>query len=329
MSTIVGLSEPLTAQSPCGVSLEETQTLAALEAYRVFGRLTPAETEPEWRRLRTSCLDALKETKDLRILAHLMAASLRLESLPDVLSLFTVVDTWLTRYWDTVYPLIDDDAIMRRNALSLFADRVGIVDALRRLPVTIDERAGPISVRDFDVASGVLVQKEPDVRQLSTDLIRAALAAADSATVRGLSGLVTAASAALQSVESTMLSKGGGSDMVPKLDDAAQTLRRMQEMLAPHVIDIQESSPAAATSAGVSAPKAGEVGSVSSRRDVIRALDTVTNYYLQNEPSSLVPVVIERAKRLVSMSFLDALAEVAPEVVDPVKKAVGVRESTS
>jgi type VI secretion system protein ImpA len=49
-------------------------------------------------------------------------------------------------------------------------------------------------------------------------------------------------------------------------------------------------------------------------------------YYRNSEPGSLVPVIAERAKRLVSMSFIEALAEIAPEVLEPVKKAAGVRE---
>ena len=39
-------------------------------------------------------------------------------------------------------------------------------------------------------------------------------------------------------------------------------------------------------------------------------------------------MITERAKRLVSVSFLDALAEIAPEVLDPVKLAVGMREKS-
>jgi predicted component of type VI protein secretion system len=49
-------------------------------------------------------------------------------------------------------------------------------------------------------------------------------------------------------------------------------------------------------------------------------------YYRNSEPGSLVLVIAERAKRLVSMSFIEALAEIAPEVLEPVKKAAGVRE---
>jgi type VI secretion system protein ImpA len=112
-----------------------------------------------------------------------------------------------------------------------------------------------------------------------------------------------------------------------------QVLQRMQQMLAPYVLepagpsasDVGESSSAGAVGGGM-APKAQEVGTIASRQDVLRALDAVMSYYRSNEPGSLVPMLAERAKRLVSTSFFEALAEVAPEVVDPVKKAVGVRD---
>jgi type VI secretion system protein ImpA len=326
---VTDLAEPVAAQRPCGAGLDETQTLVAIEAFRVFGRLTPAASEPDWRELRELCVAALKESKDLRVLAHFIAASIRLDPLADVLRMFPLVDAWLSRYWDTVYPLIDDDAIMRRNALSLFADRVAIVDALRRMPLVSDQRFGSFCVRDLDIASGALVQKEPGATKVSTDLIHAALTAADPRALRDLSGCVTAATSALQSVETTMLTRAGGSAMVPELDAVAQTLGRMQEVLAPHVIDVPESVPieAGATAAPVSS--GADVGSVSSRQDVMRALDAVMTYYVRSEPSSVVPIVVERAKRLVSMSFIDALADVAPDVVDPVKQALGLRQTTS
>jgi type VI secretion system protein ImpA len=117
--------------------------------------------------------------------------------------------------------------------------------------------------------------------------------------------------------------------MVPELDAVAQTLGRMQEVLAPHAIDVPESASIEAGSTAASVTNGTDVGSVSSRQDVMRALDAVMTYYVRSEPSSVVPIVVERAKRLVSMSFLDALADVAPDVVDPVKQALGLRQTTS
>src|ERR1700761_4847509 len=327
------LSEPIAADSPCGVSLDETQTLGAIEAFRVFGRLTASETEPDWRQLKKACLEALKTSKDLRVLAHFTAASAHTDALPEVLRILPLVQTWLSQYWDTVYPLIDDDAIMRRNALNLFADRVAVVDVLRRMPLVKDSRFGSFSVRDFEIASGLLQQKSGDAAPVATDVIHAALSAVDNGSLRELSDTVVSAAAAMRSVEEVMLSRGGGSGMVPQLDDVIATLQRMQEMLAPHVVDNPVQSPAASaseTSQGeLPAAREGQVGSVSSRQDVLRALDAINGYYSRQEPSSLVPMLVERVKRLVSMNFLEALAEVAPEALDPVRKAVGVRDPSS
>jgi type VI secretion system protein ImpA len=328
-SELAWLTEPIGPQSACGRSLDETQALAALDAHRVFGRLTPAETEPDWSALRAACLAALKDSKDLRVLAHLAAAVIRVDSLAAALQIFPLVSTWLTRYWDEVYPRIDDDAIMRRNSLTFFADRVGIVDALRRAQIARDAQLGPFSLRDFDIASGSVTQSDPHGRTLSVDQINAALASAEPEHVARLISLTTEANVALASIEATMLERGGGAEAVPKLDSLSQTLRRLQALLAPHVVRTADATSAPETNQTVSVSRASDVGTISSRQDVVRALDAVVNYYRNSEPGSLVPVIAERAKRLVSMTFLEALEEIAPEVLEPVKKAAGVRGQSS
>jgi type VI secretion system protein ImpA len=327
-SELVWLTEPIEPEHSCGKSLDETQVLAALDSHRIFGRLTPPESEPDWHALRSECLAALADSKDLRVLAHLTAAVIRVDTLGDALRVFPLISTWLTRYWDEVFPRIDDDAIMRRNALTFFADRVGVVDALRRAPIVKDPRLGPFSVRDFDVASGAVTQSDPSARTITTDQINAALTAAEPESLRQLEALASAASSALESVESTMLSRGGGSDAVPKLDPLTQTLQRLRQMLTPHVARQPDATSKAAELQAGSPSRASEVGvgAITSRQDVVRALDAVVTYYRNSEPGSLVPVIAERAKRLVSMSFIEALAEIAPEALEPVKKAAGVRE---
>jgi type VI secretion system protein ImpA len=125
-----------------------------------------------------------------------------------------------------------------------------------------------------------------------------------------------------------MLEKGGGYEAVPQLESLLRILQSVQQMLAPYAASPQPAAqepdlPTAGASPVQSAP---QVGMIASRDDVHRALDAVMGYYRNSEPGSLVPLIVERAKRLVSLNFLDALAEVAPEVVDPVKRAVGVRE---
>ena len=53
-------------------------------------------------------------------------------------------------------------------------------------------------------------------------------------------------------------------------------------------------------------------GTVRSRDDVLLLLDRICLYYTNHEPSSPVPLILNRTKRLVTMSFLDILKDLTP-----------------
>jgi len=55
------------SNNACGSALDDTQALAALEAYRVFGRIKAAGDEPDWRAIRAASMDVLADSKDLRV----------------------------------------------------------------------------------------------------------------------------------------------------------------------------------------------------------------------------------------------------------------------
>ena len=181
-SQLQQLAEPATAADPCGPSLDDTPALAAFDAYRVFGLLTAAAQEPDWRELETRSLTVLQSSRDFRILAHLVAAMLRTRSLLEALPLFTLINAWLSRYWDEIHPRIDDDAVARRNALNCFADRVAIIDPLRRLPILVHAQLGTFSLRDIDIATGAQPNPDPDKEPRSETEVSAALAAADTSS---------------------------------------------------------------------------------------------------------------------------------------------------
>ena len=68
------------------------------------------------------------------------------------------------------------------------------------------------------------------------------------------------------------------------------------------------------------------VGAIRSRQDAIRALDAVAQFFRQNEPSSPIPLFLERAKRLVSKDFLEVLADIAPEAIPQARAAGGLKQ---
>jgi type VI secretion system protein ImpA len=68
---------------------------------------------------------------------------------------------------------------------------------------------------------------------------------------------------------------------------------------------------------------------VRNRQDATRALDAVAEFFRTHEPSSPIPLLIERTKRLVSKTFLEVLEELAPEALAQAKAASGVRDDAS
>ena len=70
-------------------------------------------------------------------------------------------------------------------------------------------------------------------------------------------------------------------------------------------------------------PAAAIRGEVRSRDDVLRAIDAICAYYARAEPSSPVPLLLQRCRRMVTMSFVDILKEMLPESVAGLQKIAG------
>ena len=117
-------------------------------------RIPKPPESPEWREIRDKALEALGKSKDLRLLAHLGTALLRTDGVPAFAETLNVASHWLETYWSQTYPLVDEDAILRRNALNCFADPMAVVDALRRVPLVSSRQHGTFSLRDIDIATG-------------------------------------------------------------------------------------------------------------------------------------------------------------------------------
>jgi type VI secretion system protein ImpA len=74
------------------------------------------------------------------------------------------------------------------------------------------------------------------------------------------------------------------------------------------------------------ASRGGAPGEISSREDVVRALDKISAYYERHEPSSPIPLFMARCKRLVMMSFIDIVRELVPDAISQVEVLKGRTE---
>ena len=316
------LLEPISADAPCGADLEDTQLLASFDSYRIFGSDTPLGKETEWREIRDKAREALGQSRDLRLLAHLAAAEIRIDGLAAFCDLLTVTDRWLAERWDLVYPRVTDDAVLRKNALSCFADRMGVVDGLRRAPIVAHRQLGSYSLRDLELANGQLKPAETDSAPPTTAQIEAALTGTPVEELTALAASVNGAATALRNAVTTMQNRGGF-ESAPDFDLLLKPLTGIEKLLTDHLPSraaAEGSAPGAEGTAG----GAVAVGAIKSREDAVRAIDAAAMFFRKNEPSSPVPMLLERAKRLVSKSFLEVLEDIAPESLTEVKKIGGV-----
>jgi type VI secretion system protein ImpA len=64
-------------------------------------------------------------------------------------------------------------------------------------------------------------------------------------------------------------------------------------------------------------------GEISSRDDVLKMLDKICAYYARHEPSSPLPLLLKRCRRLVPMSFKEIVGDLAPDALAKVELITG------
>lgn len=325
------LLDAISAEHPCGESLEDTQLLASFDGYGLFGRSAPLSGEIDWRDIRDRSLEAMQKSKDFRLLTHLASAVVRTDGFAEFVQTLTVGARWLDSWIETVFPLVDEDGILRRSALNGFADRMAVVDGVRRAPILVHRQLGSVSMRDIEIVTGHLIPAEGETGAVSAEQLEGLFAATSVEELRALHDQLNEAVTSLKSMETAVSLRSGAQaapDFTTLAVPLARTLKRVSDHLATRPDAAAEASPGANTTGGAeAAADVAAVGTVRNRQDATRALDAVAAFFRTNEPSSPIPLLIERAKRLVAKDFLEVLAELAPEALGPAKAASGVRDS--
>jgi type VI secretion system protein ImpA len=349
------LLEPISAAAPCGVDLDGIGGLAVFDAMRIFGQqlkplgdlVPPTDLENEggqttvrryrWREVLDEAAASLASSKDIRVLAHAGAAAVRVEGMESFTRTLEVAAGWLDIYWESVYPRVDSDADARSNALFSFADKMAILDAVRRVPLAVHKQLGPCSFRDVEQSRKAAQSAGNTPASVDPGPI---LEAAPAEHLIALENVLSRALAAVGAIEARMREKTANA-AVPNLSRLSELLENIKTAVAKY-LDPRRADAQAAADATTQAtaqttvtalPAANDgtpltVGSIRSRQDAVRALDAVAEFFRKNEPSSPVPLFVERCKRLISMNFLELLADVAPTAVEQAKAAAGLRNDS-
>jgi type VI secretion system protein ImpA len=322
------------SDAPCGPDLEYDPAFLALEQEALgkpevqYGETITPAVPPDWKIVRRMAAGLLERSRDLRLAIHLARASLALSGVAGLADCLVLVERLLDTRWDSVHPLLDadddNDPTLRINSLAILSDSGTLVRELKDATLVTLPGLGPLTIKLLDIANG---EQPPPAGQEKITLGSIERAVADLAPDR-LAASVDALKRALDSVVNIelILVRQVGSSQALNLDALTRPLRKAHEFLArqgagaasPDSADDAAAAAAADSAVPGAAPRAAGAaisGDIGSRDDVLRMLDKLVGYYTRHEPSSPIPILLERAKRLVPMNFFEIMQDLAPDGV--------------
>ncbi|MDO6590538.1 type VI secretion system protein TssA [Loktanella sp. D2R18] len=324
------LLQSFDGDQPCGEDLEYDPDFVALEMAnqpgeeRVIGDAVIAAEPPDYDNVAELATDLLGRSKDLRVAVMLADAALRTRGLTGFEDVLRYISDCLTDHWDHVHPQLDDedddDPTMRVNAIVGLTNRATILRSLRVAPLVESRAFGQFGLRDIEVAAGEATPPADMENVPTQQTVSAAFQDADadqlSETMDAAGAIVDHISAISDVFDAQIGSLGPDLDPLKKV--AFDIKRRLQTFIG-GTPEEPTDSPQTPDSTAPTAHVGGQaVGAINTPNDVVNALERVVDYYARNEPSSPLPILLNRAKRLVSADFVTIMKDMAPQGVENV-----------
>ena len=329
---------------PSGEDLEYDQDFTEMELAAMPGEekqagdeIIPAE-DPDYQEVSAKAMAVMERSHDLRAGIFLANSDLRIRGLQGFADATSYIRGCLEQYWASCHPQLDedddDDPTMRVNSVLALADSDTVIRSLRLAHLTDSRTFGRMSLRDIAVAEGEItppsdMDNVPDMASVS-----AAFQDTDAET---LTDRLTAAQTAFDNIVAINAVfdeqiPGQGPDLEPVQTVVKQIVGRLADAVGAEAGG-EEAVAEGAADTNVSAAQAAPMGAsgggaINSPVDVQNAIDRIIAYYQRSEPSSPVPILLERAKRLVGADFVSIMKDMAPLGVENVNLIGGIEEES-
>ncbi len=328
--------EPRSDEPPSGENLEYDPAFTDLEIAaqpgeeRQMGDEVVAAEEQDWGDVEAKSLAVMDKSHDLRAAVYLAEAVLHTKGLPAFASSLGYVKSLLEDFWETCHPELDEDdgdATMRINAVRGLASSDRMVRALRRTGLTDSRMFGNMTLRHLDVAEG-RINMPPDLEDIpDASSVAAAFKDTDEEVLSANADAIASALEDVSGIDAIFTDKtpGEGPDLEPltaALKSIKQALARYADIGEEAAEELNEDAVPVRTAAA--APSGG--GAINSPEDVTMMLDRIMDYYARCEPSSPLPILLERSKRLVNADFLTIIEDMAKEGLDEVRQIGGLKQ---
>ncbi|MDQ1832431.1 type VI secretion system protein TssA [Massilia scottii] len=307
----------------CGPNLEYDADFLALEELMrgkpevQYGKTIVAAVEPEWKAVESLATALLERSRDLRIACPLVRASIALHGLRGLADGIALIDKLLTEHWGDVHPQLDPaddmDPTLRVNSLAMLADGDAVAGAVKDMLLVTLPGVGALTVRELEVANGELAPR-PGSDKHTIQTLERAMAELPAAPLVQAAATLRQAHGRTLAIEALLMHKLGAVNAL-NLGPLTRPLKRGLDFLDAELARRAALLPQIVAGPAGAVSQATPDGAIASRADVLRMLERICAYYTHSEPSSPVPLLLDRAKRLVPMNFLEAMQDLAPDGV--------------
>jgi type VI secretion system protein ImpA len=344
---INALLQDISPDQPCGEYLQDSAEFFALESKRqgtpedIFAK-RPA-MPPNWKEVRGDAIKLLGQTHDLRIALALAQALIHTDGLLGLRDGLALLRGMVENYWDGLYPNLDpedhNDPTERFAILGTLCDFNEVLQPVVSANIVESPKVGRFSLRHWRIATGKLPAPKPPEQAPEVSTIQAAFTDAPLDSLKTLHGAVSQSIADATQIEAFATDQATGNSQGPNLSALVSVLREIRHLLDEQLaargeteVSTEETDneldqtgqPASATTQSPT----GKLGAINSRQDVARALDLICEYYARCEPSSPVPLLLQRAKKLAFKDFMEIIRELAPDGLSQIQVITGVEDQS-
>ncbi|NOT83236.1 MAG: type VI secretion system protein TssA [Methylococcaceae bacterium] len=333
---IDGYLKEISPGKVCGDDLQYDPAFTALEQMlkgkpeQQMGDTIIEAEPPNWREIKKYSEELLARTIDLRVLIGYLRALIALQGFSGLQDGLTLIRILTEQRWDSIHPQLDpeddNDPTERVNVLMSLCDNEIMLRPLQQKPLVESKALGKFNFRDISIALGktTATSSEKEVNPITLD------AAVQDIELDQLQQTLQAITASLENLNQleALVTNHIGVGEAPSFIDLRSFLKesKLFLMAALEKRGVGDDSTTAellhedVTTVAVTKSISGVINN---NQDVIRTLNLVCDYYNKHEPSSPVPLFIDRAIRLVGKNFMDVIKDIAPTGISEASIVLG------
>ncbi len=332
---------------------------------RQMGNVIIPEKGPDWKKVRDSALTLLERSRDIQVAMHLTCGLVQTDGFKGLDNGLSLINGLLQKHWDDVHPRQDpedDYPVLRMNTLATLNDDKKIIDPLLNLPLT-KSRLGEFSWNQIEASKSKVealshMSQEGYVESLKKSLNKDAPGTLEEAKIKASAYLDSIGAAfnetdlqnlrdlgntikhTLEQAEAILAisSDKAGSENAPDISRFIKLFKNLQKLFDEKIklkeaLALEQGESEAVrldvlamtdiTQRGVKTVKGN---GIHSREDVIFAIDGICKYFESYEPSSPVPFLLQRAKKLLSMNFMEILQDLTPDAISQAENICGTQQ---